>query len=25
MYQLGVVYRNITRADRAAADGLAAL
>jgi len=25
MYELGVVYRNITRADRAAADGLAAL
>ena len=25
MYQLGVVYRNITRADRATADGLAAL
>ncbi|PQA79450.1 4-carboxy-4-hydroxy-2-oxoadipate aldolase/oxaloacetate decarboxylase [Rhodoferax sp. TS-BS-61-7] len=25
MYELGVVYKNITRADRAAADGLAAL
>jgi 4-hydroxy-4-methyl-2-oxoglutarate aldolase len=25
MYELGVVYRNITRADRAAADGLAVL
>jgi 4-hydroxy-4-methyl-2-oxoglutarate aldolase len=25
MYELGVVYRNITRADRAAADGLGAL
>jgi 4-hydroxy-4-methyl-2-oxoglutarate aldolase len=25
MYELGLVYRNITRADRAAADGLAAL
>jgi len=25
VYELGVVYRNITRADRAAADGLAAL
>ena len=25
MYELGVVYRNIQRADRAAADGLAAL
>lgn len=25
MYELGVVHRNITRADRAAADGLAAL
>ena len=25
MYELGVVYRNITRADRAAADGMAAL
>ena len=25
MFELGVVYRNITRADRAAADGLAAL
>ena len=25
MYELGVVYRNITRADRAAADGLATL
>jgi len=25
MYELGVVYRNITRADRVAADGLAAL
>ncbi len=25
MYELGVVYRNITRADRTAADGLAAL
>ena len=25
MYELGVCYRNITRADRAAADGLAAL
>jgi len=25
MYELGVVYRNITRAERAAADGLAAL
>ena len=25
MYELGVVYRNITRADQAAADGLAAL
>ena len=25
MYELGVVYRNITRADRAAADALAAL
>ena len=25
MYELGVVYRNIKRADRAAADGLAAL
>jgi len=25
MYELGVVYRNITRADRAATDGLAAL
>ena len=25
MYELGVVYRNITRADRATADGLAAL
>ena len=25
MYELGVVYRNISRADRAAADGLAAL
>ena len=25
MYELGVVYRNITRADRAAADGRAAL
>src|SRR5512133_3488744 len=25
MHELGVVYRNITRADRAAADGLAAL
>jgi 4-hydroxy-4-methyl-2-oxoglutarate aldolase len=25
MYELGVVYQNITRADRAAADGLAAL
>ena len=25
MYELGVVYRNITRADRAAADGLAAV
>lgn len=25
MYELGVVYRNITRADRASADGLAAL
>lgn len=25
MYELGVVYRNINRADRAAADGLAAL
>ena len=24
MYELGVVYRNIVRADRAAADGLAA-
>nr|WP_257017662.1 hypothetical protein [Klebsiella pneumoniae] len=24
MYELGVVYRNIQRADRAAADGLAA-
>jgi hypothetical protein len=24
MYELGVVYRNITRADRATADGLAA-
>jgi 4-hydroxy-4-methyl-2-oxoglutarate aldolase len=25
MFELGVVYRNIQRADRAAADGLAAL
>ena len=25
MFELGVCYRNITRADRAAADGLAAL
>ena len=25
MYELGVVYRNITRADRATADALAAL
>ena len=25
MYELGIVYRNIKRADRAAADGLAAL
>ena len=25
MFELGVVYRNITRADRATADGLAAL
>ena len=25
MHELGVVYRNITRADRSAADGLASL
>ena len=25
MYELGVVYRNVSRADRAAADGLAVL